>query len=187
MVSGIDEVKRAKAVLADCMEELRSEKIPCNEQLKVGIMIEVPATTMITDLLAKEVDFFSIGTNDLIQYTLAVDRSNKDVVGLYNASDPAVLKLIKMTIDAARRRQIAVSLCGQMSGSATYAMLLLGMGLRQFSVSPAVIPEIKKICRSVAIPQCEAVAERALAMDSARDIKSFLRGELKKHVPELGA
>jgi len=145
----------------------------------------VPAAVMMIDHFAAEVDFFSIGTNDLIQYTLAVDRSNKDVVGLYNASDPAVLKLIQMTIDAARRRQIAVSLCGQMSGSATYAMLLLGMGLRQFSVTPAAIPEIKNICRSVTIPQCEAIAERALGMDSARDIKTFLRGELKKHVPDL--
>jgi phosphotransferase system enzyme I (PtsI) len=122
----------------------------------------------------------------LIQYTLAVDRSNKDVVGLYNASDPSVLRLIKMTLDAARRRPIPVSLCGQMSGSPTYTMLLLGMGLRQFSVTPAAIPEIKKICRSVNIEQCEAIARHVLSMENARDIKSYLRGELKKHVPELG-
>jgi len=117
---------------------------------------------------------------------LAVDRSNKDVVGLYNPVDPAVLKLISLTIDAARRKNLPVSLCGQMSGSSTYTMLLMGLGLRQFSVSPAAIPEVKKICRSVTIEQCEAVARHAIAMENARDIKSFLRGELKKHVPELG-
>jgi phosphotransferase system enzyme I (PtsI) len=187
LVSTLLELRQAKMVLADVIEDLEEHGIPYDKNLPVGMMVEVPAAVMMIDNFAAEVDFLSLGTNDLIQYTLAVDRSNKDVVGLYNASDPAVLKLIRCTINAGRRRQIAVSLCGQMSGSATYTMLLLGMGLRQFSVTPAAIPEIKKICRSVTVSQCEAVAEHALVMDSARDIKSFLRGELKKYVPELGA
>ncbi len=187
LVSTLLELRQAKMVLADVVEDLEEHGVSYDKNLPVGMMVEVPAAVMMIDHFAAEVDFFSIGTNDLIQYTLAVDRSNKDVVGLYNACDPAVLKLIQLTIDAARRRQIAVGLCGQMSGSTTYTMLLLGMGLRQFSVSPAAIPEIKKVCRSVTIPQCEAIAERALAMDSARDIKTFLRGELRKQVPDLGA
>ena len=186
LVSTLLELRQAKMVLADVIEDLEEHQVPYDRQMPVGMMVEVPAAVMMIDHFAAEVDFLSIGTNDLIQYTLAVDRSNKDVVGLYNSSDPAVLKLIKMTVDAAKHRGIPVSLCGQMSGSATYTMLLLGMGLRQFSVSPASIPEIKKICRSVTIPQCEAVAAHALVMENARDIKSFLRGELKKHVPELG-
>jgi len=121
----------------------------------------------------------------LIQYTLAVDRSNKDVASLYTAGDPAVLRLIEQTINAARRRGIAVNLCGQMSGSPTYTMLLLGLGLRQMSVTPSAIPEIKKICRSVTIEQCQAVAGRAMSLENARDIKSYLKEELKKILPEL--
>ena len=108
------------------------------------------------------------------------------MVGLYNASDPAVLKLIAMALEAGQKKPIPVTLCGQMSGSATYTMLLLGMGLRQFSVTPSVIPEIKKICRSVTIEECETVARRATSMENARDIKSYLLGELRRRVPELG-
>jgi phosphotransferase system enzyme I (PtsI) len=186
LVSTLMELRQAKMVLADVMEDLEEHNIDFDKDIAVGMMVEVPAAVMMIDHFVNEVDFLSIGTNDLIQYTLAVDRSNKDVVGLYNASDPSVLRLIQMTLDAARRRPIPVSLCGQMSGSPTYTMLLLGMGLRQFSVTPAAIPEIKKICRSVNIEQCEAIARHVLSMENARDIKSYLRGELKKHVPELG-
>jgi len=148
-------------------------------------MVEVPSAVMMIAQFVEEVDFLSIGTNDLIQYTLAVDRSNKDVVGLYNAADPAVLKLIARTVEAAVEKPVPVNLCGQMSGSPTYTMLLLGLGLRQFSVTPAAIPEIKKVCRSVTIEQCRKVARRALTMENARNVKSYLREQLKKHVPEL--
>ena len=185
LVSTILELRQAKMVLADVVEDLEEQGLPFNRDVAVGMMVEVPAAVMMIDLFVEEVDFLSIGTNDLIQYTLAVDRSNKDVVGLYNPSDPAVLKLISMTIAAAKRKSLPVSLCGQMSGSAVFTMLLLGMGLRQFSVPPSAIPEIKKICRSVTVPQCEAVARHALTLETARDVKSYLRGELKRHVPEL--
>lgn len=186
LVSTLLELRQAKMVLADVCEDLEEHGVPFNRDVPVGMMVEVPAAVMMIDHFVNEVDFLSIGTNDLIQYTLAVDRSNKDVVGLYNPVDPAVLRLIVMTIDAGRGKGIPVSLCGQMSGSSTYTMLLLGLGLRQLSVSPAAIPEIKKICRSVKIEQCAAVARHAMSMENARDIKSFLRGELKKYVPELG-
>ena len=172
-------------VLADVMEDLDERGIAFNRDIPIGMMVEVPAAVMMIDHFVDEVDFLSIGTNDLIQYTLAVDRSNKDVVGLYNASDPAVLKLISMAIEAGRKKSIPVNLCGQMSGNPVYTMLLLGLGLRQFSVTPGAIPEIKKICRSVTIEDCEAVARRSLTMENARDIKSYLREELRRRVPEL--
>ena len=149
------------------------------------MMVEVPSAVLMIDHFVEEVDFISIGTNDLIQYTLAVDRSNKDVAGLYNSADPAVLKLIAIAVKAGNRKPIPVNLCGQMSGSPIYTMLLLGFGLRQLSVTPSAIPEIKKVCRSVTIEQCEAVASRIGSMENARDIKAYLKGELQKHVPEL--
>jgi phosphotransferase system enzyme I (PtsI) len=186
LVSTILEFRQAKMILTDVMEDLTEHKIPFNPKVPVGMMVEVPSAVMMMDHFVDEVDFLSIGTNDLIQYTLAVDRNNKEVVWLYNASEPAVLKLIDMTIRSARRKSVPVNLCGQMSGSATYTMLLLGMGLRQLSVPPAVIPEIKKVCRSVSIPQCEEVARHALTLEHARDVTSYLREQLKQCVPELG-
>jgi phosphoenolpyruvate--protein phosphotransferase (EC 2.7.3.9) len=167
------------------MEDLAEHGIPFNRQIPVGMMVEVPSAVMLIDRFVEEVDFLSIGTNDLIPYTLAVDRTNKDMVGLYNPTDPAVLKLITMTVEAARKKGVPVNLCGQMSSNPIYTMLLLGLGLRQLSVAPSAIPEIKQVCRTVTIPQCEAVAQRALSMDNARDIRSYLKEELRKYVPEL--
>jgi len=187
LVSTLMELRQAKMVLADMMEELDENGTPFNRSIPVGMMVEVPSAVMMIDHFVEEVDFLSIGTNDLIQYTLAVDRSNKDVVGLYNAADPAVVKLISIAAQAARRKQKPINLCGQMSGSPVYTMLLLGLGLRQLSVSPSVLPEIKKVIRSVTISQCEAVAQRALTMENARDVKSYLKEELKKHVPQFAS
>jgi phosphoenolpyruvate-protein phosphotransferase (PTS system enzyme I) len=185
LVSTLLEFRQAKMVLADVMEDLDEHGISFNRNLPVGMMVEVPSAVMMIDRFVEEVDFLSIGTNDLIQYTLAVDRNNKDVVNLYNAADPAVLKLIAMSLEAAKRKSLAVNLCGQMSSSPTYTMLLLGMGLRRFSVAPSTIPEIKNVCRRVTLDQCHAVAKRALAMENARDINNYLNGELKKRVPDI--
>ena len=185
LIATMLELRQAKMVVADVMEDLEEHGIAFNREVKVGMMVEVPSAVMMIDHFVAEVDFLSIGTNDLIQYTLAVDRSNKDVSTLYTASDPAVLKLIAMTVNAARRRQVPVNLCGQMSGNSLYTMLLLGLGLRQFSVPPSAIPEIKKVCRSVKIAQCEAVASHVLTLENARDIKSFLKEEFKKVLPEM--
>ncbi|HEV3024324.1 MAG TPA: phosphoenolpyruvate--protein phosphotransferase, partial [Pirellulales bacterium] len=184
LISTMLELRQVKMLLADVMEDLDEHGLPYRN-VKVGIMVEVPSVVVLIDRFVEEVDFLSIGTNDLIQYTLAVDRSNKDVAGLYTASDPAVLRLIELTISAAQRRGIAVNLCGQMSGSPTYTMFLLGLGLRQMSITPGAIPEIKKICRSVTIPQCQAVAAHALSLENAREVKSYLKEELKKVLPEL--
>ncbi|MBX7164842.1 MAG: phosphoenolpyruvate--protein phosphotransferase [Pirellulales bacterium] len=185
LISTLLELRQAKMLLADVMEDLDENGIPFNRNLDVGMMVEVPAAVMMMDQFAAEVDFVSIGTNDLIQYTLAVDRGNKDVAALYNASDPAVLKLIQRAVEASVRAGIPVNVCGQMSGSTTYTMLLLGLGLRQLSVTPSSIPEVKKVIRSVNIPHCEAVARHALTLEHARDVKNYLKGELKRLFPEL--
>jgi phosphotransferase system enzyme I (PtsI) len=184
MVSGIDEVKRAKAVLADCMEELRSEKIPCNEQLKVGIMIEVPATTMITDLLAKEVDFFSIGTNDLIQYSLAIDRVNEYVSYLYEPLHPAVLRMIKKTVDDAHAGQIEVTLCGEMAGEPLYVPIMLGLDLDEVSMNAYVIPRVKKIIRGLGHSWCRDLVKEILLKESAKESEYLLRKEMAAMFPE---
>ncbi len=184
MVSGIDEVKRAKAVLADCMEELRSQKIPYNEQLKVGIMIEVPATTMITDLLAKEVDFFSIGTNDLIQYSLAIDRVNEYVSYLYEPLHPAVLRMIKKTVDDAHAGQIEVTLCGEMAGEPLYVPIMLGLDLDEVSMNAYVIPRVKKIIRGLGHSYCRDLVKEILLKESAKDSEHLLRKEMAAMFPE---
>ena len=185
LVSTLLELRQAKMVLADVMEDLQEHNLPFNRDMPVGMMVETPAAAMMADRFVEEVDFLSIGTNDLIQYTLAVDRTNKDVVGLYNPADPAVLKLIAMSIEAADRKPVPISMCGQMSGSPLYTILLLGMGLRRFSVTPSAIPEVKNLCRRVTIPECQTVAERVMTMENARDVKSYLKEEVKKYVEEV--
>ncbi len=185
LISTLLELRQAKMVLADVMEDLQEHGVPFNRNVPVGMMVETPAAVMMIDHFVEEVDFLSIGTNDLIQYTLAVDRGNKDVVSLYNPADPAVLKLIAMALDTAGRKQLSISMCGQMSGSPLYTMLLLGMGLRRFSVTPGAIPEVKNLCRSVSITDCQAVAARAMTMENARDVRSYLKEEVKKYVREI--
>ena len=185
LISNLLELRQAKMILADVREELEDEGIPYDPEIPVGMMVEVPAAVLMIDHFAREVDFFSIGTNDLIQYTMAVDRSNKEVSSLFNAEDPAVLRMIQRTIFAADKEGIPVCLCGQMSSNSLYTMLLLGLRLRSFSCSPSVLPEIKKVCRSVNMAMCQEVADKALQMDSARDVRSLLRESLRAIVPEL--
>lgn len=187
LISTVMELRHARMVLADVMEDLEERGIDFNRDIKIGMMIEVPAAVMMIEHFIPEVDFLSLGTNDLIQYALAVDRDNKDVAGLYTASDPAVLKLIEMAVQASRRHAIPINVCGQMSSSPIYTMLLLGMGLRQLSVTPSAVPEVKKVCRSVTIAQCEAVMDHTLRLENARDVKNYLKEELKRVVPELVA
>ena len=185
LVSTLMELRQAKMVLADAMEDLEEEGKAYDRHIEVGMMVEVPSAVMMLDRFADEVDFFSIGTNDLIQYALAVDRSNKDVASLYTASDPSVLRLIEMSIDTATRHNVPISMCGQMCGNPLYTMLLLGMGLRTMSVTPAAIPEIKRVCRSVSLLQCEQVAKRALQFDSAHNVRTYLKEELSRVLPDL--
>ena len=172
-------------LLSDVMEDLEEHGIEFDRQLEIGMMVEVPAAVILIDRFVEEVDFISIGTNDLIQYTLAVDRGNKNVANLYTAADPAVLRQIDISLKAARRAGIPANLCGQMSGNTVYTMLLLGMGLRQFSVPPAAILEVKRVIRAANVQQCEEIAGRVMEMESSAAIRNFLKEELKKIVPEF--
>jgi phosphotransferase system enzyme I (PtsI) len=186
MISTLAELRQAKLMLAEVMEDLAEGQIPFRREIPLGIMVEVPSVAVTIDRFLDEVDFISLGTNDLIQYTLAVDRTNRNVVNMYNATDPAVLRLIHHVIQEASRKGVPVSLCGQMSSHPLHTMLLIGLGLRKFSVAAHSILEIKKVCRSVTVEQCEALAKRALEMDHARDVQALLREQLIKLIPAFG-
>ncbi len=184
LISTITELRQARMVLADVMEDLAEHDIPFNRNMPVGIMVETPAAAVMLDAFVKEVDFVSVGTNDLIQYTLAVDRGNKEVADLYNACDPAVLRLLRRSLDVAREAGVPASVCGQMSGSVMYTQLLLGLGLRQLSVPPSAIPEVKQVCRSVSVAECRLIADKVLAMDGVREVKAYLRDQLRRRLAE---
>jgi phosphotransferase system enzyme I (PtsI) len=185
MVSTLLELRHCKMILAEVKEDLEEEGIAFNRKMPVGTMIEVPSAAVMAEFLAREVNFFSIGTNDLIQYTLAADRTNENVASLYSAGDPAVLRLIDQVVKAAGKYNIDVNVCGEMSGEAIYTMLLLGLGLRQLSVTPHNIPEIKKIIRSVTIDEAVQVAQEALRMETARDVNNYLREQTRRVLPEV--
>jgi len=184
MICTIMELRQARMVLNDVMEELEDEGIAFRRDLPIGMMVEVPAAVIQADQFAKEVNFFSIGTNDLIQYTLAVDRTNEKVAGLYCPAHPAVLKLIRDTIRAGSRNSISVSVCGEMGGDPLYTLLLLGLGLNTFSMNGPDIPEVKKIIRSTTMEDARRVARRVMSFDSERQVMHFLREETRKIVPE---
>lgn len=185
MISTVLELRQCKMILAEVKEDLEEEGVAFNAQLPVGTMIEVPSAAILAELLAREVDFFSIGTNDLIQYTLAADRNNEAVAGLYNAGDPAVLRLIDIVVKAARKNGTAVTVCGEMSGEPLYTLLLLGLGLRQLSVTPHSIPEIKKLIRSATLDAAVETAREALRLDTARDVNNYLREQTRRILPEV--
>jgi phosphotransferase system enzyme I (PtsI) len=185
MVSTVLELRQCKMILAEVKEDLEDEGIPFNSRLPIGTMIEVPSAALMADQLAKEVSFFSIGTNDLTQYTLASDRTNEEVASLYNPGDPAVLRLIEMVVQAGKRHKLVVNVCGEMSGEPIYTLLLLGMGLRQLSVTPHSIPEIKQIIRSVTLEEAEAVAREAMTLETARDVNNYLREQTRRILPEV--
>jgi phosphotransferase system enzyme I (PtsI) len=185
MVSTLLELRQCKMILAEVKEDLEEDGIAFNRDLPVGTMIEVPSAAILADFMAREVDFFSIGTNDLIQYTLAADRTNQEVAGLYSAGDPAVLRLIDIVIRSAGKQDIAVNVCGEMGGDPTYTMLLLGLGIRQLSVTPHNIPEIKKIVRSVTVEEATLVAREAMRLETARDVNHYLREQTRRVLPEV--
>jgi phosphotransferase system enzyme I (PtsI) len=185
MVSTLLELRQCKMILAEVKEDLEDEGIAFNRHLPVGTMIEVPSAAILAEQIAREVDFFSIGTNDLIQYTLAADRTNEAVASLYSAGDPAVLRLIEQVVKAAAKHNVSVNVCGEMSGDPIYTMLLLGLGLRQLSVTPHNIPEIKKIIRSVTLDEAVAVAREVMRLETARDVNNYLREQTRRILPEV--
>ncbi|MEX0774729.1 MAG: phosphoenolpyruvate--protein phosphotransferase [Phycisphaeraceae bacterium] len=185
LISNIMELRQAKMVLSDVMEDLEEEGIPFRRDIPVGIMIEVPSAALQAKCFSREVQFFSIGTNDLIQYTVAVDRGNERIANLYAGAHPAVLILLRDVIRVANRAKIEVSLCGEMAGDPDYIMLLLGLGLRCFSVTPPAIPEVKRIVRAVSINQCQRVARKAMSFDSDREVLNYLHDQLQRVVPDI--
>jgi phosphotransferase system enzyme I (PtsI) len=186
MVSTLLELRQCKMILAEVKEDLEEEGVAFDPDLPVGTMIEIPSAALMADQLAKEVKFFSIGTNDLTQYTLAADRTNELVAALYTPADPAVLRLIKRVVRAAQRHQIEVNVCGEMSGEPIYTMLLLGLGLRQLSVTPHNIPAIKTVIRTITLEEANQVAHEALRLETARDVNNYLRQQMRRILPEVG-
>jgi phosphoenolpyruvate-protein phosphotransferase (PTS system enzyme I) len=184
LVSTLTELRDARAVLDDVASELKAQGHPVRDKLPIGIMVEVPAAALMADQFAKEVDFFSIGTNDLTQYTLAVDRTNETVADLYCAADPAVLRLIAMVVDAAKSHGIEVSVCGTMGGEPLYTMLLLGLGLKQLSMPPHQLPEIKRLIRGMRIEDARAVAADVLGLMTAQEVVERLTIALRQVSPE---
>ncbi len=185
MISGVEEVVQANAILKEAMEEVRKQGIPFDENIPVGAMIEIPSAALTADLLAKEVDFFSVGTNDLIQYSLAIDRVNEKVAYLYEPMHPGIIRLIKSTVDAGHANGIWVGMCGEMAGDLASVLILLGLGLDEFSISAVMIPEIKKVIRSVKMEECRELAREILLMQDPTQIRLRAMALLKNVTPEL--
>jgi phosphotransferase system enzyme I (PtsI) len=185
LISSLHELRQAKMILRDVMEDLSDDGIEYNPDVPVGIMIETPSAALTASILAGECDFFSIGTNDLIQYTLAVDRGNERVSILYSGADPAVVGLLRSVVHDANKARIGVSICGEMASEPEFVMLLLGLGFRTFSIAPPMIPEIKKLIRSVTIESCNDLARKVLMMNSEREVINYLRNAAMKVLPEV--
>ena len=185
MISGVGELRQANAILNEVKQELKKSKIRFNEKIPVGVMIEVPSAAVVADHLAEEADFFSIGTNDLIQYSLAVDRVREQSPDLYEPNHPAILRLIKNTIEAAHTAKIPISLCGEMSGEPVSAIILLGLGLEQFSMSALNLLAIKKMIRSIHMKDAKELAKKALTLSTGREIEEVILKRLKELAPDV--
>ncbi|HEX8410453.1 MAG TPA: phosphoenolpyruvate--protein phosphotransferase [Thermoanaerobaculia bacterium] len=184
LVSGVQELRQVKTLVREIRAELDAAGIAYNKELQIGIMIEVPSAAVIADLLATEADFFAIGTNDLIQYSLAIDRGNENVSYLYEPLHPALLRLIKGVIDAGKRAGIPVSMCGEMASDPLFAIVLLGLGLEIFSMNPSSIPMVKNVIRSVRYRDCRRIAEAALQKKTAQEIEEFVIESVAMRFPE---
>lgn len=180
MISGVEELRQAKTLLEKCKKELKKEGKKFDNNISVGAMIEVPSAALTADVLAKECDFFSIGTNDLIQYSLAVDRTNEKVAYLYEPGHPAVLRLIKSIIEVAHQNDIWVGMCGEMSGEPIFAFLLLGMGLDRFSMSLPQVPKIKELISKINLKDAKAALLQTLEFSTAKEVEVYLQNELRK-------
>ena len=185
MISGVDEVRRANAMLEEVKDELKKKSIKFDNDIEVGAMIEIPSAAMTSDLLAEEVDFFSIGTNDLIQYSLAVDRVNEKIAYLYEPAHPAVLRFIKTVIDNGHAKNIWVGMCGEMAGDVVMTVILLGLGLDHFSMSPVNLLEVKRVIRAVSFQDAKKIAKKALDLGSASEVEEFARERLKEIAPDI--
>ncbi len=185
MISCLDELRRANALLSECREELTNEGHAFDLALEIGTMIEIPSAALIADHLAREVNFFSIGTNDLVQYTLAVDRGNERITGLYQPAHPAVIRLIATAADAAHKNGIWIGVCGEMAGEIHLVPLLLGLGIDELSVGTASVPRVKKAVQSLDLQECRQLAEQAQTMANPSDIEQLCRDHAGQRYPEL--
>jgi phosphotransferase system enzyme I (PtsI) len=183
MIAQIEEVLRAREICAEVREELRRDRYKFDENVELGIMVETPSAVALADQFAREAAFFSIGTNDLIQYTMAVDRGNSKIAHLYQHLHPSILRLLRLTVQAARRRKIHVSVCGEMAGDPLSVPILIGLAIDQFSVSPNMIPEVKRIIRSVTFDECRALLRRVSRFRTTAEIEAEMEAFLKSHVP----
>jgi phosphotransferase system enzyme I (PtsI) len=186
MVSGLQEILDAKAILEQAKGELDQEDIDYNQDIKVGIMIEVPSAVAMAEVLARHVDFFSIGTNDLIQYALAIDRDNEQVAYLFQPFHPAILRMIQQVVNAAKSAGIGVSLCGEMAGDPLCTSFLLGLGLDNFSMNARAIPLIKNVVRSITLEEARDDFENVMALNTANEVRSYALERTRLLIPELG-
>ena len=185
MISGLDELREAKWHLEKARAQLVEERIPFDPQIEIGAMIELPAAAISADLLAKEVDFFSIGTNDLIQYTIAIDRRNEETLPLFEPLHPAVLRLIQNVLHVAVDAGIDITVCGEMAGDPVLSVLLIGMGYEQLSMSPTVIPEIKKVISSISLQDAQYLVAEIMKLSTAGEIETYIWREAMDRFPEL--
>ena len=185
MICGLDELKQANALLEEYKAELRAEKVPFDEKMEVGAMIETPSAAIVAESLAKRVRFFSIGTNDLIQYSLAVDRMNEKIAHLYEPTHPAIVRLIKTTVDAAHKHQVRVSVCGEMAGDPVLAPLLLGLGVDELSAAPSLVPSLKFLIRRLKLSEARELAAFALECESASEILAHCQELARQIAPGL--
>ena len=184
MISGIEEIREAKRIFAEVRNELLEKGECLGEDIEVGVMIEVPSAVIIAEELAREVDFFSIGTNDLIQYVLAIDRINERVTYLYEPLHPAVLRLIKQAVDVGHKAGIRVAMCGEMAGEPLYTMILLGLELDELSMNPLAIPRVKKIIRGATLKESKALLNKVMTLSSAQEIRAFVETTMRRRFPD---
>ena len=184
MISGIEEIRQAKAILDDVKKSLTKAKVPFDPGIGIGAMIEVPSASITADILAREVDFFSIGTNDLIQYALAIDRINEHVSYLYEPLHPAILRIIRGVVQSAHEAGIPVAICGEMAAEPAYAMILLGLGLDEFSMNPVSIPRVKKVLRMSRFEEARPLVERIFQFKTASEIECYIRNWMAERFPE---
>jgi len=185
MISGLDELNQANALVEEYKRELRAEKAPFAENLEIGAMIETPSAVIVADSLAKRLKFFSIGTNDLIQYSLAVDRMNEKIAHLYEPTHPAIVRLIKTTVEAAHNHKIWISICGEMASDPVLAPLLLGLGVDELSVAPPLVPPVKFLIRRLKLSEAKELAEFALNCESGSEILARCQELARQIAPSL--
>jgi len=185
MISGLDEARRGLEIVQECKDELRQKGQAFRDDLEVGIMVEVPSAAILADRLAREVDFFSIGTNDLIQYSVAIDRTNESVAHLYEPSHPSVIRLLKMVADAAHANDIWVGVCGEMAGEVLFTPLLLGLGMDELSAGANIVPRVKNAVQRLTMLECQTLVEEVLEMDLPGDVLARCTEVAERNYPEL--